>query len=35
MKLQFKNISETDMQQVSELYYSAFPEDERVHGKPL
>ena len=35
MKLQFKNISETDMQQVSELYYSAFPEDERAPWKAL
>ena len=30
MELQLKNISETDMQQVSGLYYSAFPEDERA-----
>ena len=35
MKLQFKNISETDMQQVSELYYSSFPEDERAPWKAL
>mgnify|MGYP001211896435 FL=1 len=35
MELQLKNISETDMQQVSGLYYSAFPEDERAPWKAL
>ena len=34
MELQLKNISETDMQQVSELITSAFQKMKELHGKP-
>lgn len=35
MELQLKNISENDIEQVSELYYSAFPKEERAPWKAL
>ena len=35
MELELKKISENDIEQVSQLYYSAFPEDERAPWKAL
>ena len=35
MELELKKISEKDIEQVSQLYYSAFPEDERAPWKAL
>ena len=33
--MELKKISENDIEQVSQLYYSAFPEDERAPWKAL